>query len=213
MDADQSSSNPDQPISEDEARLNDQQTRDPLADRPHAGTRVDTARSVNRTRVTVAQAAKLLGLSTEAIRSRIRRGTLNSERVGGTVYVLLDVDQTQLGEQLASIDTTDQTAAQTGTQTTMPSADQTHLITSLEEQVSFLRSELVARNEELRRKDHIIAALTERIPELPAPRASQEESEAQETTSAEGATGGNLPPQAQETEKRRSWLYRFFFGP
>ena len=95
----------------------------------------------------------------------------------------------------------------------MPSADQTHLITSLEEQVSFLRSELVARNEELRRKDHIIAALTERIPELPAPRASQEESQAQETTSAEGATGGNLPPQAQETEKRRSWLYRFFFGP
>ena len=78
MDADQSSSNPDQPISEDEARLNDQQTRDPLADRPHAGTRVDTDRSVNRTRVTVAQAAKLLGLSTEAIRSRVLRGTLNS---------------------------------------------------------------------------------------------------------------------------------------
>jgi hypothetical protein len=108
--------------------------------------------------------------------------------------VLLDVDQTQLGEQLASVDTTDQTAAQTETQTTMPSAGQTHLVTSLEEQVSFLRSELVARNAELRRKDHIIATLTECIPELPAPRASQEEFEAQETTSAEGATGGNVPP-------------------
>ena len=40
------------------------------------------------------------------------------------------------------------------------------LVASLEEQISFLRSELVTRNEELRRKDHIIAALTERIPAL-----------------------------------------------
>ena len=42
-------------------------------------------------------------------------------------------------------------------------------VNDLHDQVSFLRSELVTRNEELRRKDHIIAALTERIPELEPP--------------------------------------------
>lgn len=36
-------------------------------------------------------------------------------------------------------------------------------------QILSLRAKLVTRNEELRRKDHIIAALTERIPELPPP--------------------------------------------
>ena len=96
----------------------------------------------------------------------------------------------------------------------MPPADQTHLVKSLEEQVSFLRAELLSRNEELRRKDHIIASLTDRIPELPAPRASQWKSEAQKTTSAEGATEDAVPPpHTQKPEKQRSWLYRFFFGP
>jgi hypothetical protein len=39
---------------------------------------------------TVAEAAALLGISAEAVRGRIRRGTLPVEREGGTVYVLLN---------------------------------------------------------------------------------------------------------------------------
>ncbi len=214
MDADHPISNTAQPTSGYKARLNAEQTRDLSADQSDPLSGGDENRSVNHTRVTVAQAAKLLGLSTEAIRSRVRRGTLHSERVGGTVYVLLHVDQTQTGEQPTNADTTGQPVTQPETQTTMLPADQTYLVTSLEEQVSFLRSELLSRNEELRRKDHIIAALTDRIPELPAPRASQGKSEAQETTSAEGATEGAVPPpHKQKPEKRHSWLYRFFFGP
>ena len=41
-------------------------------------------------RTTVAEAAEVLGISAEAVRGRIRRGTLPVEREGGTVYVLLD---------------------------------------------------------------------------------------------------------------------------
>lgn len=37
---------------------------------------------------------------------------------------------------------------------------------SLEDQVDYLRRQLEVWQEEARRKDHIIAALTERIPEL-----------------------------------------------
>jgi hypothetical protein len=39
----------------------------------------------------VAEAAEVLGISAEAVRGRIRRGTLPVEREGGTVYVLLDL--------------------------------------------------------------------------------------------------------------------------
>ena len=41
-------------------------------------------------RTTVAEAARLLGISAEAVRGRIRRGTLPVEREEGTVYVLLE---------------------------------------------------------------------------------------------------------------------------
>ena len=46
-------------------------------------------------------------------------------------------------------------------------------LTAREQEVDFLRGELTTRSEELRRKDHIIAALADglarRTPELPAP--------------------------------------------
>jgi excisionase family DNA binding protein len=48
---------------------------------------------------TVAAAAELLGVSQEAVRMRIRRGTLRSEREGGHVYVMLNAEQTEEAEQ------------------------------------------------------------------------------------------------------------------
>ncbi len=96
-----------------------------------------------RRRVTVAEAAEALGISAEAVRMRIRRGTLQHERHEGTVYVLLDADQTQRVAD-ASIDRTDL------------------LIAELQDRVRSLEE----ANRENRR---IIAALTSRIPELEAP--------------------------------------------
>ena len=153
-------------------------------------------------RVPVPEAARVLGISPEAIRARIQRGTLRREKGSdGTVYVRLDIDQ------MRSYDDRMDDSADT------QSADQTHLVASLEEQVSFLRAKLVTRNEELRRKDHIIAALTERIPELPAPTSSQEATGAPETASVEPYST-HAPPEGQtqqEASQRRSW-WREFFG-
>ena len=104
----------------------------------------------------------------------------------------------------------------------MPERDQAlveelveELAEGLRQEVGFLREELARRNEELRqreeehqeesrRKDSIIMAMTQRIPEIEA---SQEE-----------APGGprDVPvptSEAQKPSERRSWLYRFFFGP
>src|SRR5215212_10817445 len=45
-------------------------------------------------RVPVAEAAELLGISDGAVRQRIKRGTLSSEREAGRLYVLLYDDAT-----------------------------------------------------------------------------------------------------------------------
>jgi len=150
-------------------------------------------------RVTVADAARLLGLSAEAVRMRIKRGTLASEKVEGSVYVLLDADQTRSN------------TAPPPEHTHEPTADQTNLVEALRSEVEFLREELQRREEvhveENRRRDSIIAALTQRIPELDAPSESRDASE-----TARGEPHGTEEG-SQEQEQRRSWLQRFFFGP
>ncbi len=91
------------------------------------------------------------------------------------------------------------------------------------DEVAFLRAELAERSdalrrreelhgEEIRRRDHIIAGLVERLPpQLEAPR------DVPQRTAEEPDRGGEDPrPPAegtQEAPEQRSWLYRFFFGP
>ena len=43
-------------------------------------------------RLTVPEAAELLGITAEAVRMRIKRGTLHSERRDGRVFVVLGPD-------------------------------------------------------------------------------------------------------------------------
>src|SRR5215208_2341829 len=149
-------------------------------------------------RFTVAEAAEVLQLSAEAVRSRIKRGSLQSVKDGNTVYVLLDTEQAR------------PTPAQTSDQTMA-------LITSLQDQVAYLRAELARREdthlEESRRKDSIIAALTQRIPEIEAP-ASPEPRESPQTVdeASEGREPRSYASGAQESVQRRSWWRRIIGG-
>jgi hypothetical protein len=158
-------------------------------------------------RYTVHEAALLLGLSIDAVRKRAERGRLKREKDSdGTVYILLDPDQAEAGQRA------------TGEET---ATSQDALINSLQDQIEYLRHELDVRNEELRRKDHLLAASLERIPELEATQGVSAESVASSEdatgpqgsseTATEGAAGGGVSP--EESARRRSWLYRFFFGP
>jgi hypothetical protein len=150
-----------------------------------------------QTQVTVAEAAQLLGLSAEAVRSRVQRGTLKSTKVVNTVYVLLD-------EPAQTRPNTDEDTAQTGAQT-HPNIDQTEFISSMQDQIDTLKRELEDRKEDARRKDAILMTLAQRVPELeaaPEPRESpQTPSEQQGSGTAYREDGG--------TEKR-SWWKRFF---
>jgi hypothetical protein len=149
-------------------------------------------------RYTVHEAALLLGLSVEAVRKRAERSKLDSVKdEDGTRHILLDIDQTKSGPS--------------------PVNDQTEVIEALQAQIEFLREELAARNveirrreeehrEESRRRDHIIAALTERIPELePASESSQDRAEKHDDTDR-----GEVPANGEKGAQPSFW--RRFFG-
>src|SRR5829696_1038549 len=95
-------------------------------------------------RYSVAGAAEALGISQAAVRARVHRGTLKTERENGTVYVWVDVEQ--YAEQHAN--------------------DVPEVADVLREQNGDLREQIEFLRDELRRKDTIIMAMTQRIPEL-----------------------------------------------
>jgi hypothetical protein len=89
----------------------------------------------------VTSAAQRLGISSDAVRKRAKRGSLPSEKdAGGSLYIWLDDDQPD------------------GSTPTQAHVD------SLEDQIAFLRAEL-------ERKDHLLAAALERIPAIEPPEA------------------------------------------
>jgi hypothetical protein len=153
-------------------------------------------------RFTVHQAAKVLGITPEAVRSRIQRGTLDKEKGDdGTVYVRLNDDQLRTNAD----EHTDQ-STYIGDET----ADQSQLVEHMASEIEHLREMLALRDEEIRRRDHLLAAALERIPAIEPPDTPSEQRESSETASEE--PHNTHAPQEQETPtQRRSW-WRAFFG-
>jgi hypothetical protein len=138
-------------------------------------------------RVTVQEAARVLGITEGAVRARIYRRTLETEREGGTVYVRIDDDDT-MNER----------------------AEQSELVRTLREYNTSLERQLNAEREARRRADTIIVQLTQatatlaaRVPELAAP---PEAPEAPETATEMpmGAISSEASEATQGGEERRS---------
>jgi hypothetical protein len=155
-------------------------------------------------RVSVAEAASHLGISQDAVYKRIKRGTIRWEKgEEDKTYVWIE-------EQDSSTDSLGKSTDNLYDTSTDRSADL--LLDELRDRIRFLEAELDDRKEETRRKDSIIMALTQRIPELEAPRETPPDEPGATVAASEGASN-DLPPEPQEPAQRRSWLYRFFFGP
>ena len=143
-------------------------------------------------RLTVQEAADVLGTSVDAVRMRVRRGSLASEKdPDGRVYVWVDGDSSETEPGL--------------------DVEPSMLISAKDETIRILTQQFEAErraNEENRR---IIAALTSRIPELEAP---QEPREAPETATAEPVESTPSDParDAPEAPQPRSWWRRVFGG-
>ena len=146
-------------------------------------------------RISVPQAANRLGITQDAVRKRIARGTIrHGKDHDGRIFVYLDAF-----ERESEID---QDNGQDRESKTVLNDDQDKYIRSLEDQIDFLRREL-------ERKDTIIMSLTQRIPELEA---SPEPREGHGAASEEAAKS-TTPQEQQNPSERRSLMHRFFFGP
>ncbi len=131
-------------------------------------------------RLTYAQAAAALGISIDATRMRVRRGTLPSERdETGTVRVILNADQVR------------------------PDPDETNLTDQLRSEVAYLR-------EENQRKDHIIAALVQRVPALEAATNERRDVPASRDAPSGGYPSTGSPRGDPENQSSRGWFRRLF---
>jgi hypothetical protein len=150
--------------------------------------------------VDVAEAARELDISTDAVRKRIARGSLLSEREDGGVRVWLDDGGTEAGREAQ--------------------VEREALVEELREQVHYLRSILNEEREARRRADTIIAqlsqsnaALARRVPELEAAVPSESPGGGPQTA-AEEPEGADPQPTvggAQEGAER-PWWKRMFGG-
>jgi excisionase family DNA binding protein len=135
-------------------------------------------------RVTVEEAARLLGIKEESVRKRVNRGKLRADKdEEGRLQVYLDSTQTVRDEY------TDESVT-----------DRDALLASKDRIISILENQLAEEREARRRADTIMAQLTQanaalaaRVPELEGP---QEASEAAETS--------------EEEPQRRRWWRRWF---
>src|ERR671910_3030763 len=116
------------------------------------GTHNSTHDGTQSQRYTVTEAASVLGISTEATRQRVKRGTLPTIRDDeGNVFVLLDPDGTRRDPDGTSGGTSDGTRRDTaGTN------DSTALIDRMSAEIEYLRDTIARRDEEIRRRDHLL---------------------------------------------------------
>jgi hypothetical protein len=137
-------------------------------------------------RLTQREAAELLGITVEAIKKRVKRGSLPSEMgEDGRRYVCVDASLPEDGDA--------------ATETKSQSPDTDLLYEEMRERIADLRVQLEAErtaSAELRR---IVAALTQRIPELEAPAVQAESpapSDSREEAAQDGAeaSGGGAAP-------------------
>ncbi len=131
-------------------------------------------------RLIVNEAAQRLGISAEAVRQRIARGTLRSEKIEDRVYVVLTSSDADQAEQ------------SNGNRTASERSSERELVEQLRRENERLWRELETRDEEIRRRDVLLkdaldwrAALPEHV-----------------------GTRSTAAPTEHEESQKRSWWSR-----
>ena len=149
-------------------------------------------------RSSVYEVAEVMGITLDAIRKRVARGTNPHEKDDdGRVWVILDTDQ----DTARKVRDTDQ-----------PQSDKDALISEMRERVASLERQLESERQANSEHRRVLAAALERIPPQLEPPSESPESDASPTPTdtstepTEGAQGGVQGPQ------RRRWWRRMFGG-
>lgn len=150
-------------------------------------------------RVDLQTAAELLGITSDAVRKRAKRGKMPYETgVDGKLYVWVD-------DGRARADTEEERTDLRNNITEVKGDPRDELIATLKEQLEAERN----AHAETRR---IAYTLAQRVPELEA---AQEPPGASESDEGErfGTSRQEAEESLQEAEERRRWWRRLFFGP
>ena len=174
----------------------------------------------DQVRLSVAEAARALGITEGAVRSRIKRGTLPTIKEAGNVFVLWG-DGTSRANHTPYTDVpTDVPPEASPGEPSDQAHHATELVESLREQVDYLKGQLDAEGEAGRGKDHLLARALERIPaaiepptEDPAPEAAPATPGQPESAPDEGGgvkAGADASSAGEGHMERRSWWRRLF---
>ena len=145
------------------------------------------------------EAAAVLGVSKDAVRQRVRRDTLRSDKgEDGRVYVYLD----------ASVDDVHGSPAEAGDDP---------LYREMQARIAYLEGQVAEEREARRRADTLLARLMDRVPELPAPQETLSDAPGPPETGSEGSGGTPRPdapgPHSEATSaQRRPWWRRVLGG-
>jgi len=150
-------------------------------------------------KVTVAEAAKLLGISADGVRMRVRRGTIDHEK-DETGRLLVYVDEAELERNEAQDTSVDA------------------YLTLLQEQIEQLRNDVMDWKEQLREEREanrenrrlLLAALERLPPALEAPEEASSEATEGRQSASERSSQGRTPEEEQSPQKRSWW--REFLG-
>lgn len=153
-------------------------------------------------RLTVAEASRRLGVSPEAIRKRIKRGTIEHDQdPGGLTYVYVEVDN-PVGNPSPD---------------TVGNPHLERLLQNQEREIEYLRGQLDAERAAHGESRRIVAGLVQRIPELEAPPQSAQEAQDVSESASEGESGEEdsqepraATSQASERSETRPWWRRIF---
>jgi hypothetical protein len=155
-------------------------------------------------RLTVSEAAGVMGISAEAVRQRIKRGTITTERdASGNVFVLLAAEQAD--------------STHTNADRMRPNGDRSHdsteLVEELRDRVRSLETQLSEERTANRENRRLLAAALERIPAIEAPQETPPEARDSDLTPFEKAAKGDTPPgDTGQPRAERSWWQRWFGG-
>jgi hypothetical protein len=135
-------------------------------------------------RLTVLEAAEVLGTSVDAVRMRVRRGSLPSEKdPDGRVHVWVDSDESETKHE--------------------PNGESTALISAKDETIATLREQLQAERQAHAEARRIIAGLVERIPAIEAPAEAPGASETVEEEPDRGSPRSGTPGPQESAERPR----------
>jgi len=147
------------------------------------------------------EAAETLGVTSEAVRKRVRRGTLASEKhQDGRVLVWVDA-----GSDSGSDVGYDERVGR----------GYDKLLEEVRDRVRYLEKQLDEEREANRENRRIIAGLVQRVPELEAARETAPEPRESTQTASEKPYSTHAPPVPEtpvpDAQPKRSW-WRQFFG-